>query len=261
MKYEKKQILITVKAYPNPSRKYQETVCCAGIDIINYKLIRLYPIPFRDLDRSQKFKKYSIINVECTTPSDDNRPESYKVNSDSIKILYHLSSKQEWKDRKAIIYKSPAKSMCQVYKDAEEKNLSLGIVRPVNITFECEKRSRTDVKTREECYSQLSFFNKHKEAIEAIPFNFYYKFHCADDDNCPGHKLSIIDWEIGQAYRDWRLRYGSDQVLAKIEEKWLDIANTEKRDVLFYVGNMKRFRNNFMVLGVFYPPKTDSNKV
>jgi len=28
-----------------------------------------------------------------------------------------------------------------------------------------------------------------------------------------------------------------------------------KNDVYFFVGNMKRFRQHFMVLGVFYPPK------
>jgi len=33
MPLETKQVLITVKAYPNPSVKYGETVCCAGIDI------------------------------------------------------------------------------------------------------------------------------------------------------------------------------------------------------------------------------------
>ena len=28
-----KRVLITVKAYPNPSKKYGETVCCAGVDV------------------------------------------------------------------------------------------------------------------------------------------------------------------------------------------------------------------------------------
>ena len=59
---ETKTVLVTVKAYPNPSRKYTETVCCAGIDIDTKKWIRLYPIPYRDLDESQKFKKYNITS-------------------------------------------------------------------------------------------------------------------------------------------------------------------------------------------------------
>ena len=60
---ETKKVLITVKAYPNPSKKYEETVCVAGIDVDNGKWIRLYPITFRDLDENRRFKKYSIIQV------------------------------------------------------------------------------------------------------------------------------------------------------------------------------------------------------
>ncbi len=33
------------------------------------------------------------------------------------------------------------------------------------------------------------------------------------------------------------------------------LMTSEKKDTYFYVGNMKRFPGNFMVLGVFYPPK------
>ena len=85
---------------------------------------------------------------------------------------------------------------------------------------------------------------------------FDHKFQCAGVVDCLGHKLSIIDWEIGQAFRDWQSRYPEEKVLLeKIEERWLDIANTQKKDVYFYVGNLKRFRQTFMVLGVFYPPK------
>jgi hypothetical protein len=67
--------------------------------------------------------------------------------------------------------------------------------------------------------------------------------------------LAIVDWEIGQAYRDWRSRYATeDLLLEKIQQRWLDISDTTKRDVLFFVGDMKRFRKTFVVLGVFYPP-------
>ncbi len=214
MKPEKKRILITVKAYPNPSKKYGETVCCAGVDLNNSQLVRLYPIPFRDLDNDKKFKKYSIIEVDCFLPSDDKRPESFRVNADTINVVDLLDTeKGTW-----------------------------------------AKQSPSDQKAREACYAQLSFFDKKKDAIEGIPFNFYYKFKCAGVSNCPGHKLSIIDWEIGQSYRDWRAKYPAEQVLLeKIKQRWLDISNTARKDVYFYVGNMKRFRKTFIILGVFYP--------
>lgn len=260
MRFEKKLILITVKAYPNPSTRYGETVCCAGIDLNKSQLVRLYPIPYRDLDNEKKFKKYSIIEVDCSQPLDDRRPESFRVNIDTIKIVDWLDTDQgTWEKRKSIVLTLPAKSMCQVYRDAENSDLSLGFIKPHNVSFEWVKQSLSNREAREACYAQLSFFNKKKDAIEEIPFNFYYNFKCPGVLDCQGHKLSIVDWEIGQAYRNWRLKYDTERILLeKIQQRWLSNVDTVNKDVYFYVGNMKRFRNIFMVLGVFYPPKKNS---
>jgi len=43
------RIAITVKTYPNPSTKYSETVCTAGVDLDNNRFVRLYPVRLRDL--------------------------------------------------------------------------------------------------------------------------------------------------------------------------------------------------------------------
>lgn len=254
---QKKKILITVKAYPNPSKKYSETVCCAGIDLGNNQLVRLYPIPYRDLDSNKKFEKYSVIEVSCFPPSDDKRPESFRVDSDSIKVIASIGTENgTWKQRKDIVLKVPVKSMCRIYNESQSEDVSLGLIAPENITFDWVKQSPGDQESRESCYSQLSFLNKQKKAIEEIPYSFYYNFKCSGVDDCPGHKLSIIDWEIGQAYRDWRRNYSTEKILLeKIKQRWLDIADTAKKDVFFYVGNMKRFRKTFMILGVFYPKK------
>lgn len=251
----KKQILITVKAYPNSSTKYGETVCCAGIDLSDNQLIRLYPIPYRDLDDDKKFRKYSIIEGDCWKANDDKRPESYKVNPDSIKIIEVIKPNSKWKKRKSIILKVPVKSMCQILRESNQNDISLGLIKPENISFDWKKQSPSNMQAREACYAQLSFFNKYKDAIEDIPYNFYYSFHCAGDNSCTGHRLCIVDWEIGQAYRFWRSRYEDEETrLEKIKQKWDEISDITKKDVYFYVGNLKRFRDKFMILGVFYPP-------
>jgi len=112
-----------------------------------------------------------------------------------------------------------------------------------------------DAASREVCYAQLSFLDKRSDAIESIPYHFYYSFKCYGVGECPGHKMSIVDWELGQAYRSWRSRYKNEEtLLEKIRERWLCLMCSSRNDVYFYVGNMKRFRRNFMVLGTFYPP-------
>ncbi len=98
-----RRVLITVKAYPNPSKTYVETVCSAGIEVDTSQWIRLYPVPFRDLDHPKKFKKYDIIEVKCWKAPDDHRVESYKIDMDSIKFVSHLDTKRNWESRKNIV--------------------------------------------------------------------------------------------------------------------------------------------------------------
>jgi hypothetical protein len=251
---EARRILITVKAYPNPSRKYGETVCCAGIDIDTLQWVRLYPIPYRDLDKSQKFRKYTVIKVRCWKAEDDHRLESYKINSDSIETLDWLDTKRKWAARKKIVLPTRSPSFCQVFKTREHK--SLAMFNPCDVDFYWKKATSESEAKREACYAQLSFFDRKKSTIEKIPFDFYYHFRCSGSSDCQGHDLPIVDWEIGQAYRDWRSRYKSQaQLLEKIKERWLDRMCSKQNDIYFYVGNMKRFHANFLVLGVFYPKK------
>jgi len=248
-----KRVLITVKAYPNPSKTYGETVCCAGIDVDTLEWIRLYPIPFRDLDSARKFKKYTIINVRCWKAPDDHRVESYKVDADTIKKLDFLDTKQKWAKRKNVVLPTLSPSFCKIREEVAQ-NKSLGIFKPTDINFSWKKSPLESDAKRQACYAQLSFFDTKKKTIEQIPFDFYYHFKCHDTADCPGHQLPIIDWEIAQAYRDWRHRYKPQQLLLQmIKQRWLDLMCSAKNDVYFYVGNMKRFRENFMVLGTFYP--------
>jgi hypothetical protein len=255
LSFEKKRILIAVKTYPVPSVSYGETVCCAGVDIDSLHWIRLYPIPFRDLDGDKKFRKYSIIEAECAKAGDDKRPESFRVRADSIRILDHFDTTDAWERRKTFILRLPIKSMCNLITESQIDETSLGLVKPERLSFEFTRRPKAKEGTREACYAQLGFFNKEKDVIEEIPYLFYYEFFCVGETACPGHKLSIMDWEIGQAYRDWRGRYTDESILLeKIRERWLKNADITRNDVYFYIGNMHRLRSVFLVLGVFYPP-------
>lgn len=258
MIHEEKQVLVTVKAYPNPSKKYGETVCVAGVDINTHEWIRLYPIPFRDLDDNKKFAKYSIIEVNVRKASDDTRSESYKVDADSIKIIEWLDPKNNWEKRKQHLLPTASTSFCSIVEESQQSNKSLGMFKPERVTFKYKKSKCRDADEREACYAQLSLYDKQKKVIEEVPFQFRHSFYCKSKADCPGHDLPIIDWEIGQSFRTWRYNYKPESVLLeKIKQKWLDGMCTGEHDTFFYVGNMNRFRENFMVLGVFYPKNSN----
>jgi len=253
MPLQTKTVLITVKAPPYPSTKYQETNCCAGIDLDSHQWVRLYPIPFRLLDDTQKFPKYSIIKVRCERPVRDKRIESFRVDQSSIEIVDWLDTKNKWAKRKKIILPTVSLSFCKIVEDVKTKK-SLGVFKPRDIKFVIKKISTTPDSRHNAPYAQHMLFDRQLKPAEQIPYAFYYEFRCFNAPDCPGHTLKIDDWEITQAYRSWRRKHRADELQHKIKQKWLEIAGP-KKDVYFYVGNMWRQPRNFMILGVFYPPK------
>ncbi|MFH1613522.1 MAG: hypothetical protein ABIG61_00350 [Planctomycetota bacterium] len=249
-----KKVLVTVKAPPHPSKKYQEINCCAGIDIDTGRWIRLYPIPFRLLDDDKKFPKYSIITVKCEKPKRDRRVESYRVNEESISIEKWLDTNDNWAARNKIVLPTVSPSFCSILKKYNEK--SLGCIKPAHVEFHVEKVSKKPSKKHENVYSQLRLFDKSLIPLEHIPYAFYYTFKCVDTPSCQGHKLMIEDWEIVQSYRRWKARYPEKELLSNIRKKWFSELCSPKRDTYFFVGNMHRFPKQFLILGVFYPPRS-----
>ena len=87
MKMETKEILIIVKTYPEISTKYTETVCTGGILAESKQLVRLYPVRYRYLEGRNRFEKYQWISAKVTKARSDQRPESYNIVEDSIKLV------------------------------------------------------------------------------------------------------------------------------------------------------------------------------
>jgi hypothetical protein len=207
------------------------------------------------LDPPQRFAKYDVIRANCAKATDDHRPESFRIQAASIEIIDHLDTKEKWQKRKEIVMSAPRMELCEILRSQEVAGSSFGLIKPKAIHFESERRPLKNQAKAGKAYSRPTLFDKQKEKIENIPFQFYYRFSCMNIDDCPGHRLPITDWEINQAYRDWRFRYpGPDVLLEKIKEKWLDLTDPITKDAFLFVGNLHRFKNQFIVLGVFSPP-------
>jgi hypothetical protein len=52
-----RRIRVLVKAFPQPSAKQEETVCCAGVCEVTGELLRLFPIRYRRLDEANRFNR------------------------------------------------------------------------------------------------------------------------------------------------------------------------------------------------------------
>ena len=89
----RKRVLILAKTYPSPSKKYVETSCVAGIEE-NGKMIRLYPVPYRLLEKHRQFGKWQWVEVLTEKAHDDQRKESHRVllDENSPKILKKIGT-------------------------------------------------------------------------------------------------------------------------------------------------------------------------
>jgi len=128
------RLLITVKTYPSPSVKYEETVCCAGITE-NQEWVRLYPVRYRDLPSDQQFRKYDIIEIDAERPEPhkDERSESWKPRIDTMKIVDHLESTNNWAARRKWIEPTILSGYAELCRIQQSQNKSLSAFRPAQI--------------------------------------------------------------------------------------------------------------------------------
>jgi hypothetical protein len=248
-----KRVLITVRTYPTPACNGIEVSCTGGIS--DGKWIRLFPVPYRFMEPEKRFKKYQWIDVSVKKSSSDNRPESYKLNIDTINIGNTVSPYNHWSARKKIIFPLKRPSLCAIKKEQETQGSpSLGIFKPAKIKRliieSCDPNWTSQQKA---ILSQQLLFpeNAPHRPLEKIPYDFRYEFRCTDD-TCSGHTMICTDWEMGQSYRKWNQQYGPNwegKFRQRYEEEMI-----RKYDTHFYVGTLRGYPGTWIIVGLFYPP-------
>ena len=133
MSWEKKKILLVVKAYPESSKKHGSVVCTSGITE-DGEWIRIYPVPFENFRGTSKIPKYTWIEAEVKKATDEKlkRKESCKLRQDSIKIIDDSLTKKpvKWKERNKIVLSMVKSSIEDLQIDFKDDKTSLGLVKP-----------------------------------------------------------------------------------------------------------------------------------
>jgi hypothetical protein len=255
---ERIELMVTVKAYPNISQKYGEVVCVAGIctDRERPEWVRLFPVPFRDLELQDQFAKYQVISLEADLHSGDSRPESRRPNVDTLQLHQKITTSGKWKKRRELVEPMLVESMCELRRRQEKDGVSLGVFKPADVEeFTWDQEEAEWSPEKKGIISQPSLLLPTKTGLEKIPYRFRYRYRCSDS-KCNGHHQSIIDWELAALYRKAQWLYDTEEVrLEKIAQKWLDEMCGPKKDTHFFVGNQHQYPEGFLVLGVFWPPK------
>jgi hypothetical protein len=253
---ETKKALIVVRTYPVPDALGIESSCTAAITD-DGKWIRLFPVPWRLLNRDQRFQKYEWVQVSVVKAAEDTRLESYRLRQDGIQILSGpLSTAKAWKARKDIVFPLSAHCLCCLTRQRDiQQYPTLGIFRPANIARLRISPAYPPTWTDGELAmlrQQNLFVEAPTRELEKIPFIFRYEFHCAES-TCPGHSLMCTDWEMSQSYRQWRSMYGQNW-----ESYFRQRYETEmihRNDTHFYVGTVASHPHRWIIIGLFYPPR------
>jgi hypothetical protein len=256
------RVLITVMTYPHPSAGYQELVCTAGVTE-DGNWIRLYPVDYRYRPRRQQFRKYQWIDVifDAAGHGRDKRPESRRPQLDSIEIFGEpLDTKNNWAARRKIIDRMPHQTVNELKAKYDADRTSLGIVRPKKVLDLEVKRVDANWKPEwQNVFAQLKLFGPPQKPLRKLPYSFHYVFECEDSDK--PHTAMCEDWELGTLFLKEADRLGSDEKAAdSVKSKFLAELCRNDKDTRFFMGTRFPY-NTWLVLGVFWPPKTDQQSL
>lgn len=258
----KLKVLITVKTYPIPSKKYDELVCTAGVTEQG-DFIRLYPINFRELPYMKQYQKYQWIEVLAKKHQGyDVRKESYRPVNDSLQILGEPipSNPGNWSERMKFVLAKKSQSLEELQEKQQADHTSLGIFKPYKIhdlvispdTNEWSQSFLNELK-------QQRLFECRQNTLvppRKVPYKFQYCFKC-DDPRCKGtHKIMIEDWEVGAFF--WRMvdkGCSPEEASLKVRDNFLDKLCGPDKDTHFYVGTLQQYPKIWVVLGLLYPKK------
>jgi hypothetical protein len=233
------EAVVLIKAAPQVGQRHGETVCCAGVDLYG-KWIRLYPVSFRLLEARQKFGRWDRIRFDCRPPSGDGRPESRRVNQNSIEIVGQLKPTE----RERFLARSIVTSLQRERDDGR----SLALLKPEIIQFVIDKKSDQDLAEEKDRFDALraqgDLFSKQSTPHSPCPYQFRYRYRTDD-----GERLGTCqDWEIEATYFFWSKRYGEEKALAEMQRVFGE--EYPKKGMLLAMGTHSQYPDTWLINGV-----------
>jgi hypothetical protein len=242
------EMLVNCKTYPAISKKYIETVCTGGVRH-DGTFVRLYPVPFRFLNKEEQYERWDIIQVKAYRDTKDQRPESWHL-AGSIKIIKSATTKkQQWAWMKKAIYPSRAAM--------EDKKLTNGCVEIEPLQFYWKADSKKWTEKQLGVINQRDLFIPHEKmplATDKVPFEFRLRYRekstGIEDDN------KVLAWSYYEGFRKFRRDYGSDaKALEAVHKKVAESIFNSENKVFGIFGTHSRI-GIWMVSALYHVPKT-----
>lgn len=215
-------------------------MCCAGIDLYG-NWLRMYPVSFRVLDDSKKFKRWDRVKFNWRRPNDDQRKESRYVNSQSLEIV----GKMPDRDKARFLDRQIVTSL----NEQREKGLSLALLKPTIHGFHIERRLQAEVDAEQAridlFHSQDDMFIPRPAVPQiACPFEFKYRYSTDDGDR----EGTCQDWETEATFFNWRNLYGEEDALNRMQQQFGEAL--PERGLYFAMGTHSRWPDTWLINGL-----------
>lgn len=232
------RVAILVKALPQPSKTYGETVCCAGVTH-EREWKRLFPVRYRHL-REGQFSRWDWVRFDHHKPTRDARVESCHVHEESVRVEGRLRPK----DRISLL--SPL--IVGSAKAATLEGRSLALIRPRNTRFIVRPKSAGRVEEERAAYraaaSQTDIFDQELAALDPSPFEFRFQF---EDEDGP-HNYANGDWEAHAMFWRETRRTSETEALRWMQGRFND--EYPAAGMVFAIGNLAKRPHTWQLLGV-----------
>jgi len=247
--YQKRRACVLVKAYPQRSQKYEETVCVAAVTE-DHRLLRLYPVRFRHFEESKRFVRFDWLELDLTRPSDDSRPESYRMKEDSLRIVKRRTRMTP--EECAELWKPCVSSSLAALEGKQRADgTSLGIIRPdpESVRFRFNPIDKLNPEEQEEIQQvyqeQQSLLEEPLQKLPARDYMFRYEFTSAGRQ----HSMQIHDWEVQATYEQYQRRYGSREKALEMMGDYYE-RRAPKMNLHLIMGTMHKRPWQFIIIGV-----------
>lgn len=214
MAAEVDECFILIKAQPHRSSKYFETVCCAGVGR-DQAWRRQYPVPFRILADSQKFKRWNWIRYQFTRSKDDPRSESQKVIPETLEVVGEIKKRERASFLQPLVRAS--------FAEADSRRESLTLIRPRRFILDAIEKSAEEIAhetvKHSELANQLSMFDTTAKPLTPCPLRFLAKWR---DQEGKDRTHECDDWETAAAFSRFERAYGRARALDALRGKYED---------------------------------------
>lgn len=235
------EAIILVKASPQVGQKHGETVCCAGVTP-DGEWLRLYPVTFRRLEDASKFKRWDRIRFHWRKPTDDKRPESLRIDQESIEIIGELPQKEK-QNLLARLEVTDLKAVA-----AQGKTLTLLRPQPQPI-FVVEAKSAEEIEEEKKSYESACkqhdmFYTNTLKPLKPCPFRFKYRYKSDDGD----HFGTCQDWETNATFFNWKNQYGEEKALQEMKRVFGE--EYPGKGMVFAMGTHSRHPHVWLINGI-----------